>query len=179
MVLYIDIGTELGGLVMVDLNRKTESGGVGLAERVEAFEVLCRNAGLKVTPQRVAVYKVLVESEAHPSAEAVWREVKKDIRNISLDTVNRTLLTLSKIDAAFIVEGSGGAKRFDGNLDDHQHFKCIVCKKIFDVYHEPFNNIEVPTELEGKFHVLRKTVYFEGFCENCKNRHKAKGIRHK
>lgn len=159
---------------MVDLNRKTESGGVVLAERIEAFEGLCRGAGLKVTPQRVAVYKVLVESKSHPSTEAVWREVKKDIRSISLDTVNRTLLTLSKIDAAFIVEGSGGAKRFDGNLDDHQHFKCIKCKKIFDVYHEPFNNIDVPAELDGKFCVLRKTVYFEGYCENCK-----KGIRQK
>ena len=152
---------------MVDLNRKTGSGGVGLEERIEAFEGICRRAGLKVTPQRIAVYRVLVESTAHPSAEAVWREVKKDIRNISLDTVNRTLLTLSKIDAAFIVEGSGGAKRFDGNLDDHQHFKCVGCKKIFDVYHEPFNNIEVPVEIDGKFCVLRTTVYFEGFCNDC------------
>jgi len=154
---------------MVDLNRKTEGGGVVLEDKIEAFEVLCRRVGLKVTPQRVAVYKVLVASEAHPSAEAVWREVKKYIRNISLDTVNRTLLTLSKIDVAFTVEGSGGAKRFDGNLDDHQHFKCVKCEKIFDVYHEPFNNIEVPSELDGKFKVLRKTVYFEGYCENCRS----------
>ena len=160
--------------VMVDLNRKSESGGEVLAERVEAFEVLCRSAGLKVTPQRVAVYQVLVGSHEHPSAESVWRQVKKDIRNISLDTVNRTLLTLSKIDAAFIVEGSGDAKRFDGNLDDHQHFKCVKCKKIFDVYHEPFNNIDVPSEIDGEFEVLRKTVYFEEFCKECKE-----GIRHK
>jgi len=115
---------------------------------------------------------VLVASREHPSAEAVWLQVTKDIRNISLDTVNRTLLTLSKIDAAFIVEGSGDAKRFDGNLDDHQHFKYVDCKKTFDVYHEPFNNIDVPAELDGKFHVLRKTVYFEGFCTSCNDRQK-------
>lgn len=162
---------------MVDLNRKTESGVGFLADKIEAFEGLCRSAGLKVTPQRVAVYKVLVESKEHPSAESVWRQVKKDIRNISLDTVNRTLLTLSKIDAAFIVEGSGGAKRFDGNLDNHQHFKCVNCKKIFDVYHEPFNNIDVPAELDGDFEVLRKTVYFEGYCGECKNRKQGIGKR--
>jgi len=137
---------------------------------IERFEGLCRSAGLRVTPQRIAVYKVLANSNDHPSADSVYQQVRQDIRNISFDTVNRTLHTLSKIGAAFIVEGSGDVSRFDGNLEGHQHFKCIKCKKIVDFCHEPFNNIELPQSLEGQFTVLRKTVLLEGLCRSCGTR---------
>ena len=139
-----------------------------LKDRIEFFRAKCRAAGLKVTPQRIAVYKTLIESSQHPSAEMLFRDVRRIIPNISLDTVNRTLLTLNDIGAAFIVEGSGDAKRFDAGLDEHQHFKCVKCKRIIDFSHEPFNNIEVPQEMEEMFVVLRKSVYLEGICDLCR-----------
>jgi len=136
-------------------------------ERMTAFQTRCREAGLKVTPQRMAVYKALVETTEHPSAEAVFQKVRRTFPSISLDTVNRTLLTLSDMGAAFVVEGSGDAKRFDANLCAHQHFKCLKCKKILDFHHEPFDQIEVPTNLPSRVTVLRKTVYLEGLCDQC------------
>jgi Fur family peroxide stress response transcriptional regulator len=139
-----------------------------LKVRMEAFKAKCRAAGLKVTPQRMAVYEVLIKSNEHPSAEMVFRKVKRTLPNISLDTVNRTLLTLYEIGAAFAVEGSGDAKRFDGNLKSHQHFKCIKCKRIIDFHHKPFDNIAVPKSISRRFTVLRKTVYLEGICDLCR-----------
>jgi len=148
------------------------SGGRGkkakLKEKMEAFQRTCREAGLKITPQRMAVYKVLIESKQHPSAEMVFRKVRDVIPNISLDTVNRTLLTLSEIGAASIVEGSGDVKRFDGKLETHQHFKCIKCRRIFDFHYKPFDNIAVPKNISRRFTVLKKTVYFEGVCDLCR-----------
>ena len=138
--------------------------------RVEAFRAQCRQAGLKVTPQRTTVYRTLLTSTEHPSADAVFREVRRQFPSISLDTVNRTLLTLNKIGAAFIVEGSGDAKRFDANLQTHQHFKCVRCKRIIDVHHEPFNKIDVPRNLRDRFTVLRTTVYLEGLCDRCQDK---------
>ncbi len=138
-----------------------------LKEKLEAFYNLCRQKRLKITPQRVEVYRVLISSSRHPSAEAVYGEVKRVLPNISLDTVSRTLNTLSRIGAAFIVEGSGDVKRFDGNLENHQHFKCIKCKKIFDFHYDRFENIRLPRQLEHKFRVLRTTVYAEGLCRQC------------
>jgi len=140
-----------------------------LEERLEAFRQRCRRAGLKVTPQREAVYRALVESDEHPSAEMVLQRVRQWLPSISLDTVNRTLLTLNKIGAAFIVEGSGDTRRFDGNLENHQHFKCVKCKRIIDFHHEPFDNVTVPASIQEKFVVLRKTVYLEGLCDLCKS----------
>ncbi len=135
--------------------------------KIETFYNLCRAKHLKITPQRIEVYKALMSSDEHPSAETVYKKVKKNLPNVSLDTVNRTLNTLSLIGAAFVVEGSGDVKRFDGNLESHQHFKCVKCKKIFDFKHNAFENIKAPEELGHKFKILRMTVYVEGLCQGC------------
>ncbi len=140
-----------------------------LKEKMAALRARCREVGLKITPQRMAVYKVLIESKQHPSAEVVFRKVRGVVPNISLDTVNRTLLTLAEIGAAFIVEGSGDVKRFDGKLETHQHFKCVKCKRIFDFRYKPFDNIVVPKSISRKYRVLKKTVYLEGICDLCRN----------
>ena len=137
---------------------------------IELFKTRCREAGLKITPQRVAVFNALSKSKEHPSAESVYKIVKKAIPSISFDTVNRTLNTLAQIGAAFIVEGSGDVKRFDANLDNHQHFKCVKCKRIIDFHDESLDNIVLPKELTGDFTVLRKCVYVEGICNNCKDK---------
>ena len=139
-----------------------------LDEKTRWFEGQCREIGLKVTPQRVAVYRELLKTKEHPSAEMLYRKVKKLFPSISLDTVNRTLLMLAEIGAVFVVEGSGDPKRFDGGLQSHQHFKCIRCRRIIDFHHKPFDNIRLPAELSKEFTVLRKTVYLEGVCNLCR-----------
>jgi Fur family peroxide stress response transcriptional regulator len=138
--------------------------------KIADFEQLCRKAGLKVTPQRLEIYKELVKSKEHPSANMLWRKVRKTFPNISLDTVNRTLLTLSKIGAAFVVEGSGDVKRFDGGMENHQHFRCTQCHRIIDFHHELFDSIALPPELENSFLIVRKTIYLEGICRYCQKK---------
>jgi len=136
--------------------------------KTESFAKLCREAGLKVTPQRVAVYRELLKTHEHPSAEMLHRDLRTKFRSISLDTVNRTLLTLIEIGAAYAVEGSGDARRYDAGSANHQHFKCIKCKRIIDFHHKPFDEIKLPEYIDKKFKVLRKTVYVEGLCDLCK-----------
>jgi len=137
-----------------------------LKVKLDAFRENCHKAGLKVTPQRMAIYEVLVANNDHPTAETVYRRVKESHPNISLDTVNRTLGTLRAMGAAFAVEGTGEARRYDGNLEDHQHFRCNKGKRIVDLHGEFLNNIEIPASL-ARFTVLRKTAYFEGLCDQC------------
>ncbi len=141
-----------------------------LNRKIDVFQVKCRQTGLKVTPQRLAVYKALLETKEHPSADMVFQKIRAVFPSISLDTVNRTLLTLSEIGAAFVVEGSGDAKRFDGNLENHQHFKCVKCKRIIDFNHKSPDNIHIPKNISKKFIVLKKTIYFEGICDLCRGK---------
>jgi len=139
-----------------------------MEKQLENFTKRCRRSGLRITPQRIAVYEELMQSKVHPSADMVYRKVKKKLPNISLDTVNRTLYTLAEMGAAYVVEGSGQAKRFDADEQKHYHFRCIKCNKIVDFYHKPFDNIQIPEELKKKFTILRKSVYLEGICNSCK-----------
>jgi len=135
--------------------------------KLTAFQTRCRAAGLKLTPQRLAVYRALLEASDHPGAEALHRRLRTRHPSLSLDTVNRTLLTLADIGAAFVVEGTGEPKRFDANTAAHQHFRCVKCKRIIDFHHEPFDNVPVPESLSQGFRIQRKTVYFEGICDQC------------
>jgi Fur family peroxide stress response transcriptional regulator len=139
-----------------------------IKENTRWFTARCKENGLKVTPQRVAIYRELLSSDKHPSAEMLHESLRSEFPTISLDTVNRTLLKLSEIGAAFIVEGSGDARRFDASLDHHQHFRCIKCKRIIDFHYEPFDNVKLPAAIAEKFTVIRKTVYLEGICDLCK-----------
>jgi Fur family peroxide stress response transcriptional regulator len=128
---------------------------------------MCRGNGLKVTPQRVAVYRELIKATDHPSADILHKRIKNNLPSISLDTVNRTLLMFADIGVAFVVEGSGEPKRFDADLEDHLHFKCLKCRKIIDFHRKSYKNIAVPEEIAEQCKVLRKTIYFEGICEKC------------
>lgn len=149
----------------IDKNNKND-----FQQKMNAFSIRCRQYGLKVTHQRAEVYKTLLASKEHPSADSVYNKVKTVLPNISLDTVGRTLQTLSRIGMAFVVEGSGDVRRFDGNLDSHQHFKCLNCKRIIDFRHSQFDNIDVPAALRQRVKVVRVCVYAEGLCENCLNK---------
>ncbi len=144
--------------------------------KMQCFEDLCRKSGLKLTPQRQTVYKALINTHQHPTAEEIYREVKKDIPNISLDTVNRTLLTFAHIGVAFVVEGTGQPRRFDGDLENHQHFLCVRCGKIVDFKSDAYDNIVLPEEFESGYEILRKTVYLEGICPCCVNSSESKEI---
>ncbi len=136
-------------------------------DRLELFRLRCGQNGLKITPQRLAVYEVLLGTDKHPGAEQIYRQVRRKMPSVSFDTVNRTLTTLTRIGAAFVVEGTGQPRRYDGGLDDHQHFRCVGCGRIIDFHYEPFDNIKIPKELGKRFRVMRKTVYFEGLCDKC------------
>ncbi|MBN1456470.1 MAG: transcriptional repressor [Sedimentisphaerales bacterium] len=137
-------------------------------DKMVMFEERCRKAGLKVTHQRKAIYQTLIESKLHPSADQVYRQIKRSISTISLDTVNRTLQKFNELGLAFTVEGSGEARRYDGNMHDHQHFKCIKCRRIIDFHHGEFDDIDIPPAIAKIYKILRKTVYFEGICDKCK-----------
>jgi len=150
------------------IKQDTQISNAELDEKIRRFTHLCRQAGLKVTPQRVTIYRELVKTNEHPSAEMLYEKVRQVFPSISLDTVNRTLLTLSEIGAAFTLEGSGDARRFDAGFEKHQHFRCIKCKRVVDFHHKPFDNIKVPTDLAKKFTILRKSVYLEGICDMCR-----------
>jgi Fur family peroxide stress response transcriptional regulator len=134
---------------------------------MESFIEICKKNDLKVTPQRSLIYKELVESRDHPSAEVLYKKVKKIFPTISFDTVYRTLLTFSKIGIADILTLPGEPKRFDGDRKRHYHFRCVKCDNIIDIHDDSYS-IKIPKNISRKFNVLNFKIIFEGICDKCK-----------
>lgn len=139
----------------------------GRNELMKYFLEKCRENGLKITPQRSAIFEELLKARNHPSADLVYRKLKKVFPNISLDTVNRTLLTFSSIGIISVVEGYGQPKRFDPNVERHHHFRCVRCNSIIDFYDKSYDDMKVPKDILKKFTVLSKKVVLEGLCSKC------------
>ncbi|MEJ5301743.1 MAG: Fur family transcriptional regulator [Thermodesulforhabdaceae bacterium] len=138
-------------------------------KRFSELEEACKKWGLKMTPQRIAIYKAFISSEDHPSAVQILERIKDHFPTISLDTINRTLQTFVEMGLGKTVEGSGEPRRFDPNTSQHHHFRCLQCKKIIDFSFPPYDNLDLPPSLEGQIIVVHtKRVVLEGLCQDCK-----------
>ena len=138
-----------------------------LDHRVQQFIETCRRHRLKITPQRVAIYRALMRSHQHPTADLMFRTVQADFPNISFDTVNRTLLTFADIGVVDVVEVFGGPKRFDPDINDHHHLHCKACGKIIDFENDDYSDLDVPETIAGTFTVISKRVVLKGLCDAC------------
>lgn len=136
-------------------------------DRLSLFIKRCKHHNLKVTPQRIAIYKKLIELKNHPSADAMFQTVRRDFPNISFDTVNRTLLTFAEIGIVDVIEGHGRQRRFDPDMSCHHHFHCVKCKEIIDFNSDEYDNLEIPENIKRKFMVLSKRVVLNGICDKC------------
>jgi len=134
----------------------------------EIFRNKCREANLKITPQRTIIFDALVNDKGHPTADIVFQRVRKKIPNISFDTVSRTLLSFVDMGLLKVVEGYGRPKRFDTDVDSHHHFQCLKCNKIIDFCDTGFDALEIPKEIKNRFTVTGKKVVLEGLCDSCK-----------
>ena len=125
-----------------------------------------RMAGLRVTPQRRAVWAAFREGErGHLTADEVYELARYELPELSRATVYNSLAELVRAKLLLTVKGLG-AVRYDPNLDpDHHHFYCQGCDKLYDVHFQGVEHLQLLGE-EG-FVVDRKTVLFEGYCSSC------------
>jgi Fur family peroxide stress response transcriptional regulator len=139
----------------------------GIDHKLDNFRLICKKNNLKITPQRIAIYKQLLHSHNHPSADEIYHSLKGDFSNISYDTVNRTLLSLAELGLIDIVKSPGGARRYDPNTEAHHHLHCVKCGKILDFYSDACDQLKVPEEIQNQFTVLSKRVVVNGICKEC------------
>ncbi len=136
-------------------------------DRLEAFIERCRQEGLKITPQRIAVYEILLGSKSHPTVEEIYEEVKKRYPFVSLATVYRTVETLEQVGLAKKVCYWGSSARYDANTDDHHHIICVGCGAIRDIYID--RDLDIPHEVDG-FRISGYSVNVYGLCPDCRQK---------
>jgi len=90
-----------------------------------------REKGLKVTPQRMAIYNMLLATTAHPTAEEVWEHIKGEYPAVSFNTIYTTLTTLEQAGLVLRLH-IGGVAHFDANVQPHAHLCCSECGYVDD-----------------------------------------------
>jgi len=137
-----------------------------IENRLSEFVAKSKELGLKVTPQRTAIYKELAQTDRHPSTEMIYKNIKDYFPNISLTTVYRTLETFEKHGLIAVVNLLYNAARYDANLSPHHHIVCIKCKKIEDIYDNSVNYTNFDDKIQD-YEVVGYSVLFNGICSDC------------
>lgn len=133
--------------------------------RLEEFRVLCKSKGVPLTNQRLAVYRALLETEAHPSAEALFKALHDRLPQLSLGTVYKNIETLRELGLIQEVNVLHETARYDANLDPHHHLVCTKCKRVHDLYDASLS-VPAPARLHG-FAVSEVRVQVNGLCPAC------------
>ncbi len=136
---------------------------------VSDFVSKSKDLGLKVTPQRTAIYKELAKTDQHPSTEMIYKNIKDYFPNISLTTVYRTLETFEKHGLISVVNQLYNAARYDANLTPHHHIVCVECKKIEDIFDNSVNYAKIDNNIQD-YEVVGYSVLFNGICSDCSDK---------
>ena len=124
----------------------------------------------KLTPQRLAIIKILASSEGHPNVEKIYEKLQADFPTMSLATVYRNVMILKSLGEVLELGFPDGSNRYDGNKPyPHPHVICIKCKKIIDPDLTTLKDMTAEVADETGFKILTHRLDFFGVCHDCLN----------
>jgi Fur family transcriptional regulator, peroxide stress response regulator len=132
-------------------------------EGLEAHAAVLHARGKRLTRPRRVILDIVRASDAHPSAAAVYRQVRRRLPRVSLATVYRNLRMLAA-EGLVIERADLAGMRFDGNTAPHDHFTCVECRRIYDV---PAGTVHGVVS-GSQFEVLIQRIEFYGRCGACR-----------
>ena len=136
-------------------------------QRIKLFETVCRGEGIKLTHQRIEIFREVAQTGDHPDAEQVFQRVRDRIPTVSLDTVYRTLWLLKDLGLVVALGSSRKRTRFDANLNSHHHFVCGQCGLTRDFYSNVLDNIKLPDSVSSFGKIEATHVEVRGVCREC------------
>lgn len=136
-------------------------------QRLGEFVSRCRERGIAVTPQRLAVIEALLASENHPSADEICAVVRRTHPHVSLATVHRILEQFCEVGEACKVTLLHEVARYDGNVEPHHHVVCVRCRRVHDIEMPEVDKLLEGTHSLGQFALLRCSLEIEALCRRC------------
>ena len=134
---------------------------------VPELTTLFRDRGLRVTPQRQAIFGLLHGDVTHPTVEALFDRARVDMPTISLKTVYQTVHDLESMGEVELLDVGTGSIRVDPNVEHaHQHLVCTRCGTVRDVLLD-IADLRVPSRYRREFTVEAVEVVFRGVCDEC------------
>jgi Fur family peroxide stress response transcriptional regulator len=146
-----------------------------VAGKIEKMLAGVRAAGLKLTPQRMAIVKELASDETHPTAQEIFERLRPGLPTMSFATVYNTLGALSSAGLCAALSLSPGSGRFDPNMSPHHHIVCDVCGSVRDLPPAlpgsagtpDANSTKAVAQLAPGFELRSVERIFRGVCVSC------------
>ncbi len=142
-----------------------------MADHEKRFETIIeklRGSGHKITPQRLAIVKILAKSENHPGVEHIYNQLKSDFPTMSLATVYRNIVLIKSLGEVLELGFPDGSNRYDGNRPaPHPHVICVKCKKIVDPDLGSLDKMQDEVADATNFKILNHRLDFFGICKDC------------
>ena len=130
---------------------------------------LFRSQGLRVTPQRQAIFRLLHRNDRHPTVDSLYDAARTEMPTISLKTVYQTVHDLEALGQVSLLDLGTGSVRVDPNVEaDHHHLVCSSCGLVRDV---PLTEVPtLPARYRREFRADAVEVIFRGVCDDCASR---------
>jgi Fur family peroxide stress response transcriptional regulator len=154
-----------------------KTGGGEAGRRLEQFKAACKRAGVKLTHQRLEIFREIAASVEHPDAETVFRGVQARIPTVSLDTVYRTLWLLDGLGLITTLGPRRESVRFDPNLEHHHHYVCVQCGLAKDFESADLNVLAIPASVKKYGSVMATHVEVRGLCAACAQETASGGVK--
>jgi Fur family peroxide stress response transcriptional regulator len=140
-------------------------------QRLDEIIVKLRDLNFRITPQRVAILRIFLSSQDHPSVEQVYAQVKADFPSTSLATVYKTVNLLKEVGEILEIGFADGGNRYDGNKPyPHPHLICTKCKKIMDSEVDLIDQITSDLEKTSGYRIVSHQIEFFGICPACQEK---------
>ncbi len=133
----------------------------------EAIVQTLKSKGLRVTPQRFAVYANLLQRDDHPTVEQLLHDLNQDLPVSSQATIYSTLEALQGVGLVREVLLEPGVTRYDAHVDSHHHFRCRHCGTIEDIPWQAFQNLDLQQIRDG-LQAQEYEVTVWGVCDRCR-----------
>ena len=122
------------------------------------------------TKQRQIILDELGKVKTHPSADTLFKMVRKRIPDISYGTIYRNLNLLKGENRVLELSFGKHSCRYDGTVKEHFHFFCLECKNVFDIVEADIGQLDKRIADKMNFKVEYHRLEFFGYCDSCKTR---------
>jgi len=141
---------------------------VSAKQRLDQMLLKLKDHDFRITPQRLAVLKVLAASDGHPSVERIYDTVRAQFPTTSIATIYKTVALLKQENEVLEISFPDGSNRYDGNKPyPHPHLICTRCKKIIDPDLSSLEDLAKEVIKETGFQITTHRLDFFGLCREC------------
>lgn len=134
---------------------------------------LLRSKSLKVTPQRIAILKLLMNTKSHPTAEVIYKTLESTNPTMSLATVYKTLDSFNEAELIQVLSIDGESLHYDFNTAFHPHLICKECHSVTDVdfdISDEMNALVNKINAYTNYGIDKEQLFFYGICDECKKK---------